>query len=140
MKKILVPVDGSKHSDLAIKKAKEFANVYGSTVVLLNVNDFHQHMFNYNVGVEEHFIELFDQMSDNILESGREKLADLGERVETVKLEGSVASKIIDYANEHDFDLVIIGSHGKGTIHEFLMGGVAHKIILHVNKSVLIAR
>ena len=140
MKKILVPIDGSKHSDLAIKKAKEFADVYGSTVVLLHVNDFHQHMFNYNAGVEEHFIELFDQMSENILVSGSEKLSELGDRVETVKLEGSIANKIIDYANANDFDLVIIGSHGKGAIHEFLMGGVAHKIILHVNKPVLIAR
>ncbi len=140
MKKILVPIDGSKHSDLAVKKAKEFAEINGSSVVLLHVNDFHHHMFNYNAGVEEHFIELFDQMSDNILESGKEKLASLGDRVETIKLEGSVANKIIDYANTNDFDLVIIGSHGKGAIHEFLMGGVAHKIILHVNKPVLIAR
>jgi nucleotide-binding universal stress UspA family protein len=140
MKKILVPIDGSKHSDLAIKKAREFAELSGGSVVLLNVNDFHQHMFNYNSGVEEHFIELFDQMADNILESGRDKLSELGDRVETVKLEGSVANKIIDYANSNDFDLIIIGSHGKGAIHEFLMGGVAHKIILHVNKPVLVAR
>lgn len=140
MKKILVPIDGSKHSDLAIKKAREFAELSGSSVVLLHVNDFHQHMFNYNAGVEENFFELFDQMADNILESGREKLLELGDRVETIKLEGSVANKIIEYANANDFDLVIIGSHGKGAIHEYLMGGVAHKIILHVNKPVLIAR
>ncbi len=140
LKRILVPIDGSKHSDLAIKKAKELAETYGSTVVLLTVNDFHHHMFNYNAGVEENFAELFDQMSDNILESGREKLASLGDRVDTVKLEGGVANKIIEYANANDFDLVIIGSHGKGAIKEFLMGGVAHKIILHVNKPVLVAR
>jgi len=140
MKKILVPIDGSKHSEMAMEKAKEFAAVYGSSVVLLHVNDFHQHMFNYNAGGEEHFIELFDQLSNNILEGGKEKLASLGDRVETVKLEGSVANKIIDYANTNDFDMVIIGSHGKGAIHNFLMGGVAHKIILHVNKPVLVVR
>ena len=140
MKKILVPVDGSKHADLAMEKAKEFADVFGSSVVLLHVNDFHQHMFNYNAGTEEHFIELFDQISTNILECGREKLSSLGDRVETVKLEGSVASSIIDYANKNDFDLVIIGSHGKGAIHDFLMGGVAHKILLHVNKPVLVIK
>ncbi len=140
MKKILVPIDGSKYSDLAIKKAKEFAGVFGSTITLLHVNDFHQHMFNYNAGVEEHFIELFDEISENILENGREKLAELGDRVETVKLEGGVANKIIEYTNTNDFDIVIIGSHGKGAIHDILMGGVAHKIILHVNKPVLIMR
>lgn len=140
MKKILVPIDGSKHSDLAMEKAKEFAGVFGSTVVLLNVNDFHQHMFNYNYEVEESFAELFDKMSDNILESGKEKLAALGSRVETVKLDGGVANKIIEYANENDFDLVIIGSHGRGVIRDVLMGGVAHKILLHANKPVLVVK
>ena len=140
MKRILVPIDGSKHADLAIEKAREFSEVFGSTVVLLHVNDFHQHMFNYNAGVEQNFIELFDQVSTNILEVGKEKLSSLGGRVETVKLEGSVANIIIEYANKNDFDMVIIGSHGKGAIHDFLMGGVAHKIILHVNKPVLVVR
>lgn len=140
MKKILVPVDGSKHSDKAIEKAKEFADVFGSTVVLLHVNDFHQHRFNYNAGVDENFAELFDQVSNNILESAKDKLASLGDRAETVKLEGSVANKIIEYANTNDFDMVIIGSQGKGAIHNFLMGGVAHKILLHVDKPVLVVR
>jgi nucleotide-binding universal stress UspA family protein len=140
MKKILVPIDGSKHADLAMEKAKEFADMFGSSIVLLHVNDFHQHMFNYNTVVEENFIELFDQMSASILEDGKEKLAALGDRVETVRLEGGVASNIIDYANANDFDLVIIGSHGKGALHNFLMGSVAHKIIMHVNKPVLVVR
>ena len=140
MKKILVPIDGSKHADLALEKAKEFAEMFGSSVVLLHVNDFHQHMFNYNAGVEEHFIELFEQMSVNILEVGKEKLAALGDRVETVRLEGGVANKILDYANANDFDMVIIGSHGKGALHNFLMGSVAHKIIMHANKPVLVVR
>ena len=140
MKRILVPIDGSQYSDLAMEKAKEFAKVFESSIVLLHVNDFHQHLFNYNTGVEEHFLEMFDQISVEILQDGKTKLKELGDVVETVKLEGSVANKIIEYANSNDFDLVIIGSHGKGAIHNFLMGGVAHKITLHVNKSVLIAR
>ena len=140
MKRILVPIDGSKYSDLAMKKASELAKVFGSSIVLLHVNDFHQHMFNYNTGIEEHFLEVFDQISTGILEDGKDKLSEFGDRVETVKLEGSVANKIIEYANSNDFDLVIIGSHGKGAIHNFIMGGVAHKITLHVNKTVMVAR
>lgn len=140
MKRILVPIDGSKHSDLAMEKAKEFAKVFGSDVVLLHVNDFHQHLFNYNGEVEEHFVEVFDQISKDILKEGREKLADISDLVETIELEGGVANKIIEYANTNDFDLVIIGSQGKGVVHSLLMGGVAHKIALHVDKPVMIVR
>lgn len=140
MKKLLVPIDGSKHSDLALEKAKEFAEVFGSSIVLLHVNDFHQHMFNYNAGVEEHFVDMFEEISEEIIKEGKEKLSELGDRVETVRLEGSVANTIIEYANNNDFDLIIIGSHGKSAIHNFLMGGVAHKIALHINKPIMIVR
>jgi len=140
MKKILVPIDGSKYSEMAIEKAKEFAEVFGSSIVLLHVNDFHQHMFNYNAEVEEHFLEMFDEISVEILEEGKKKLADMGDRVQTVRMDGSVANKIIEYANSNDFDLVIIGSHGKGAIHNFLMGSVAQRITMHVEKPILIVK
>jgi nucleotide-binding universal stress UspA family protein len=42
MKNILVPIDGSQFSNLAMDKAKEFADVFGSTVTLLYVDDSRQ--------------------------------------------------------------------------------------------------
>ena len=140
MKKILVPIDGSRFSDLAMDKAKEFADVFGSTIVLLYVNDFHQYIFNYNPEVEEHYAEMFDKLSRDVLASGKERLSELGDRLETLRMEGNVANTIVDYANSNDFDLVIIGPYGKGKIHRFLLGSVANKVAMYVNKPVLIAR
>ena len=140
MKKILVPIDGSKYSDLAMAKAKQLANAFGSSVVLLHVNDFHQHMFNYNMELEEQFLGRFDQIANEILEEGARYFSDFGDRVEIVKLEGNVSSKIIEYANSNDFDLVVMGSHGRGAIQNMLMGGVANKVVHHVKVSVLIVK
>ena len=72
---------------------------------MLYVNDFHQYIFNYNPEVEEHYAEMFDKVSRDVLESGKKRLADLGDRLETERMEGNVASTIIDYANNNDFDL-----------------------------------
>ncbi len=140
MKKILVPIDGSSHSNLALEKAEEFAKACGGDITLLHVNDFSEHMFHYDTGLEESFVEAFNELSEDILKEGKEKLAELGDRVKVVKLDGTVSRMITQYANQGDFDLVIIGSHGKGMIHEFVMGGVAHKVILHVNKPVLVVK
>lgn len=140
MKNILVPIDGSRFSDLAMDKAKELADVFGSKVTLLYVNDFHQYIFNYNPEVEAHYAEMFDKVSRDVLESGKQRLAELGDQLETVRMEGNVANTIVDYANDNDFDLIIIGPYGKGRIQRFLLGSVANKVSTHVNKSVLIAR
>lgn len=140
MKKILVPIDGSKFSETAMDKAKEIADVFGSKVVLLYVNDFHQYIFNYNPEVEEHYAEMFEKVSADVLDSGRARLSELGDRLETVKMEGNVANTIVDYANNNDFDLVVIGPYGKGKIKRLLLGSVASKVAMLANKPVLIAR
>lgn len=141
MKKILVPIDGSQYSDLAIEKAKKIAEAFGSDVVLLHVNDFYNHMFNYNMtAIDQTFISQFKQMSQDILNGGKSKFEGMKDRVETVSLEGNVANQIIDYANDNDFDLIIVGSHGKGRSKGFLVGSVAQKVAGHVKKSVMIAK
>ncbi|MBR0596813.1 universal stress protein [Sinanaerobacter chloroacetimidivorans] len=140
MKKILVPIDGSKYSELAMEKAKEIAFGLDSQVTLIHVNDFSQHMFHYNREVEENFKTQFEQMSMDILEDGKKKFEPMTDRVITVQLEGNVANKIIEYANGNDFDLVIIGAKGKSRLQSFLVGSSAYKVALYVNKPVLIAR
>lgn len=140
MKNILVPIDGSKFSDLAMDKAKKIADAFGSKVTLLYVNDFHQYMFNYNPEIEAYYTEMFEKVSRDVLASGKQRLAELDGKLETVGMEGNVADTIVDYANDNDFDLVIIGPYGNGKIQRFLLGSVATKVATHVNKSVLIAR
>ena len=41
----------------------------------------------------------------------------------------SPAFAIIDYAREHGIDLVIMGTHGRGTLGHFLMGSVAERVV-----------
>lgn len=140
MKKILIPIDGSKHAKLAMEKGKMIAERFGSQITLLHVNDFTHRMFNYNREVEDHFKAQFTQIGKEILEEGQAMFSTSSLQVETVYLEGNVASKIIDYANDHDFDLVIIGAKGKSGISSLFIGSSAHKVALHLHQSVLIVR
>jgi len=140
MKKILVPIDGSQFSNLAMEKAKEFADVFGSTVTLLYVDDSRQYIFNYNPEVERRYNEMFKKVSKEVIEGGKKRLADLGDRLKFEIKEGNIANTIVDYANENDIDLIIIGPHGKGKIQRFLLGSVANKVATYSNKPVLIVR
>ncbi|MGI6748871.1 MAG: universal stress protein [Anaerovoracaceae bacterium] len=140
MKNILVPIDGSQFSNLAMDKAKEFADVFGSTVTLLYVDDSRQYIFNYNPEVERRYNEMFKKVSKEVIEGGKKRLADLGDRLKFEIKEGNIANTILDYANENDIDLIIIGPHGKGKIQRFLLGSVANKVATYSNKPVLIVR
>jgi nucleotide-binding universal stress UspA family protein len=57
----------------------------------------------------------------------REGLATAG--VSTAVLVGTPHVAIVQYADEHDVDLIVMGSHGHGPIHRFLLGSVAERLV-----------
>jgi len=50
-------------------------------------------------------------------------------RVELVMEQGSPFLEIIRYAKDHDIDLIVMGTHGRGPIAHMLMGSVAEKVV-----------
>jgi nucleotide-binding universal stress UspA family protein len=54
---------------------------------------------------------------------------------------GSPGPEIVDFANQHEPHLIIIGSHGqKGSIERLLMGSVAYSVVRSATRPVLVIR
>ena len=60
--------------------------------------------------------------------------------VESVILEGNPANEIIDFAENKDIDLIVMGTHEKTELQRFLVGSVAENVIRHSRKAVLIVK
>lgn len=142
MKKILVPVDGSASSTLAIEKAKELAKALGSHITLLHVIGIYPGAFpvEFSESVQISLLKESRVKAKEILLEGKQRLADLGEKVDMVILEGNVASEIINYADGHDIDLVIMGSRGLSGVNNLLLGSVTRKVAIQVSKPILIIK
>jgi len=61
-------------------------------------------------------------------------------KVHFTVLVGDPSSQIIDYALEHEIELIIIPSHGRTGLNRFLMGSVAEKVIRYSHCPVLVLR
>jgi nucleotide-binding universal stress UspA family protein len=142
MKHILVPVDGSACTGLAIEQAKEFARIYGSKITLLNVYDLSYLSFNVDFGAVPWNQEITEGMikrSNDILKEANDLLAGMSDQVELVSLEGNPAGQIIDYVRDHeDTDLVIMGSYGMSGFRRFFLGSTTHKVAVAIEKPILI--
>ncbi|MHC9000669.1 universal stress protein [Enterococcus bulliens] len=53
---------------------------------------------------------------------------------------GDPAKKIIEYVQEHTFDLVIMGTRGRKRLKEIVLGSVSHEVSTHVDTPVLIVK
>ena len=141
MKKILVPIDGSESSKNAMTKAKEIATKFASDITILNVissmNDY-RHFHNKDLYKEDERVLLRE--SNSLLESSKEYFDDFPGKVESLYKRGDTAEEIIKYAEEGNFDLLVMGSRGLGSFSRTLLGSISNKVVHHTHISVLIVK
>ncbi|MHC1567792.1 MAG: universal stress protein [Candidatus Syntropharchaeia archaeon] len=137
-RKILVPHDGSIISGKAVKHAASLAKVVGSKITLINVIDIpyiSQLSEGFSINIEE-----LERESRSILKSAENAVKDEGVSVSTISVKGRPWEEIVKEAEKGGYDLIIMGSHGKGVIDRMLMGSTAEKVSRHAPCPVTIVR
>lgn len=142
-KHILVPVDGSDTSLLAVSKAAGLAKAFGSTVTALYVVD--PYPFT-GVGADfaygqAQYINAAKAEANAALEAVRKAMGDAGVPVTTVVGEGhAVHEGIVRALDGTDIDLVVMGSHGRRGLEKLMLGSVAQKVLGVVRVPVMVVR
>ena len=145
MKKILIPVDSSEFSKRAVEEGVKMAKAFGSQVVLLYVANTRVNYSRYEINLSaEALQELAEgekKSAETMLNSLKETFGDMADKVEIVILEGHAIDEIVDYAKESDVDMIIVGSHGTGTILKRIsLGSVTSKVLHYVEKPVMVVK
>lgn len=135
--KILMPTDFSVNAQQAMRYATMLAKKLNSHLTLLHVMTVHEED-PYNP--VHNFPDLKD-FYDHIEKTATSQLENIEIDVEHYHTEAirgiSPADEIIKYADEHDFDLIIMGTHGRAAIAHFLMGSVAERVVRHARCPVI---
>ncbi len=129
--RILAPVDFSERAIGAVRYTEAIAEHFASKVTLLHVlPPPHYEFSSMEVGGTV-LNELFETRSEQV----REELEGFGAtelprlEAERVLLEGDPAGKIIDYAHDEQFGLIVVPTHGYGPFRRFILGSVTAKIL-----------
>lgn len=140
MKKFLVGVDGSSASEHAARVTAEHAVRVGSTVVLAHVRV--PAMLPAGAAAVLPQLEEADrQESQQLLQRLGRAIADTGASIELRELAGdSAANALADLAATDEFDLVAVGSQGRGAVARMFLGSVADRLVHISSKPVLVVR
>lgn len=137
MKKILVPVDGSKHSFKALGKARELAEKFGSELIIISVvSDIIAVNVDYKIDVISQNISIAEQL----LRSIEKDFEDSKIKVTTVYKVGDIAKEIVEQAEKNQVDLIVMGSRGLGMLSRTFLGSISHKVLNNTDKSVFIVK
>ena len=116
LRKILIPLDGSKTAETVLPYIRYLASQFDSKIEVLGVG-----IGNKNRRVNRLLNEYIDNTVSNL---NAEKI-----ETEAVVIYGSAADKILNYSKQNDIDLIIMATHGRSGVKRWWMGSVAEKII-----------
>lgn len=139
LKNILLPVDLSEPSLHATRYALELAKNFGATLHLLHVIEdpvlYSPAIGGYAPKPED--LEVYTQTQlDNWIQP-----EDAGELViERRWMHGQAFLGILRDAQQHDIDLIVMGTHGRGFTAHLLLGSVAEKVVRKAPCPVLTVR
>lgn len=159
MHHILVPIDFSEAAQAALAYAVELSQHLHSRITLLHVS--------CTAKVSETLLGLdaFEYLSktlelpaassgiapsfnvDELRKVAKKKLEESIDpawrervRIETAFDEGRPSLKIVQYARDHEVDMIVMGTHGRGPVANFFLGSVTENVIRSATCPVLTIR
>jgi len=124
--RILLPTDGTPSSERAIEQALELAALSGASLHALSVID--RTIVPSDVRSDILYDELEVECAEAVAvveAAAREG----GIEVQTAVERGTPYKIILDYADEHDIDAIVMGTHGRRGIDRYLLGSVTEKVV-----------
>ncbi|MFC4245843.1 universal stress protein [Natribaculum luteum] len=125
--RILFPTDGSETTEHALEHAIDLADRYDAELHVLYVVDATIFADDVDTGA---IVEEFETAGERIVDdvAGQARATDL-EPVTTAVVRGTPHREILAYADAHDVDLLVMGTHGRAGIERYLLGSVTEKIV-----------
>jgi len=135
-KKIMVPLDGSRLAEVALREAFDFGR-RGATVVLFRAVESKRLPPSDPVDAQVTAVREAEGYLESI--AMRARLAGV-ENVETSVWYGAATESIIDAARVRDIDLIVMSSHGRTGLGRLMLGSVAESVLRGTTTPILLLR
>ena len=137
---ILIAADFSENNEQVLEQAAMLAKEHNAQLSICHiVEDYPLTDFAY-----EPMISIDSEMREMLLESGKKQIAALADKLNIAEAQqwvefGNPRHDIVKIANEHQVDLIILGSHGRHG-WKLLLGSTANAVLHHSECDVLAIR
>ena len=136
-KKILVPLDGSKNSFRALDRAIDLAKQTKASITCMSVIQ----TYRTEMGVVKTITgETMNRNYKKIMKIAKDKCKKNEINCSEVLKYGQEGKEIVSFAQKNEYDIIVIGSRGRGLIKETLLGSTSHHVVHASKKPVLIIK
>jgi len=137
----LIAIDGSEHALRAVDYIIKDVTTRSTPPQIFLVNVQPGLPSDVTRFIDAKTVEDFHRESgDTALASAKEKLTQAGLAHSAHILIGEAAPTLVEFANSHGCDLIIMGAHGFGTVVGLFMGSVTVKVVQLASTPVLLIK
>ncbi|QLE02634.1 universal stress protein [Galbibacter sp. BG1] len=137
MKKVLIAIDYNPASEEVVNKGYQLAKTLGAEVCLMHViSNLQYYGIQYptfmgydamNINYDPSFQEEMKGVARDFLQTATANIGD--PKVESHIAEGDTADEILDYADQWNASLIVMGTHSHSKLEKILMGTVASSVL-----------
>ncbi|MCA8923563.1 MAG: universal stress protein [Planctomycetes bacterium] len=138
---VLICLDLSPEGEKVLAEGVSLAKALGTGVLLLHVAAPEPDFVGYDEGIltrDDRARELRQEHSD--LLALAERLSAEGVPAQALLISGAITPVILEQAERHDVRLVVVGSHGHGALHRFLIGSTTDAVVRRSPRTVVVVR
>lgn len=138
---ILVPVDGSRPSEVGTALATELAKEFGSKLTFVNIVDVGALATSSDYAAVDAaaIADEAHEMGVRLAEAAATAARTQGISAESRVLDGPVVDRLLDAAAETGATVIVMGSHGRGGLSRALFGSTTEVILRRSPIPVLVA-
>jgi nucleotide-binding universal stress UspA family protein len=143
VRRILVPLDGSPFGEQILPPAATLATLMNASVTLLGVVEPMLASAAFATGIDGAPVAPFDAqpvdpegdeerlgLESEALERTAARLRSLGLSIDVrVLMDGRPAHAIVEFASQHDIDLIAMTTHGRGALKRLVAGSVTEAVL-----------
>lgn len=138
IKKILVPLDGSKYSMDGLHEAIEIARPFGARITGLCVIPLNPPI--PLVGSQPSFKSYMTDSAAKFMAEAKKVASKNDVEFHGKLVYGDASLEIANFANAKKYDLVVIGSRGRSGLKELFLGSVANSVVHRSQVPVLVLK
>ena len=131
IKKILIPIDFSETSTLAIEHGAFLAKLYKADVILVHIVE--HNWQNFSIVAPEIKFEMHENLL-TVVESRLQQIADkvrkdYGVNATALSSQGNICTEVVELAKSENADIIVMGTHGASGFEELFMGSNSYKVV-----------
>ena len=140
MKKIIVPIDFSDHSEYALKTAAKLAKNHDAEILALHMLEMSSMALSASDELLGEKVIYFMKLAEQKFNAFLDKDYLTGVKVTPIIKRFKVFSEVNDVAVEHNADIVIMGSQGTSGMQEMFIGSNTERVVRNSAIPVLVVK